>query len=101
MTKKNITVISDEELDHKQDLSVEDPPEGLELGQEFWAKAELYSPHNKLVVTIRLDADIINFFKARRKGKKGYQTDINSVLRTFVSAQKPDPQHLEDPEVTS
>ena len=37
-------------------------------------------------MTLRLDDDIIAWFKA---GGRGYQTRINAVLRAFVEAQKP------------
>ena len=39
--------------------------------------------HAKQAVSLRLDADILEFF---RKTGKGYQTRINAVLRSFVEA---------------
>jgi uncharacterized protein (DUF4415 family) len=39
-------------------------------------------------VTIRLDADILVWFRQQAEGR-GYQTDINAVLRRHVMAQKP------------
>ncbi|WP_192483363.1 MULTISPECIES: BrnA antitoxin family protein [Cysteiniphilum] len=36
--------------------------------------------HKKKSVTIRLDSDIIDYFKSMGKG---YQTKINSVLREY------------------
>ncbi len=38
----------------------------------------------KQQITLRLDADIIAWFKARAEGGRGYQTDINRALRRHV-----------------
>lgn len=43
----------------------------------------LYRPV-KQPVTIRLDADVVAWFKSRRRGR-GYQTAINAVLRKYVA----------------
>jgi len=49
-----------------------------------WVKvAEL--PGEKQQITLRLDADVLDFF--RRAGKR-YQTRINAVLRAYVEAHK-------------
>ena len=39
----------------------------------------------KQQITLRLDADIIAWFKAHARGGRGYQTDINGALRDHVS----------------
>jgi uncharacterized protein (DUF4415 family) len=41
-------------------------------------------PKPKQTVTIRLDADLLNWLREQR----GYQTRINAVLRTYMEAQK-------------
>ena len=38
----------------------------------------------KQQITLRLDADIIAWFKAKARGGRGYQTDINVALREHV-----------------
>ena len=38
----------------------------------------------KQQITLRLDADIIAWFKAQARGGRGYQTDINGALREHV-----------------
>jgi uncharacterized protein (DUF4415 family) len=53
------------------------------MSDEDWARTELRDPFKK-PVTIRLDADIIDWFKAQ--GPR-YQTRINSALRLYVDAQ--------------
>ena len=38
----------------------------------------------KQQITLRLDADIVAWFKAHARGGRGYQTDINGALREHV-----------------
>lgn len=51
-----------------------------------WAKAVDF-PHGKKLVSLRIDEDVLNFF--RHSGKR-YQTRINAVLRSYVEAHKAD-----------
>ena len=44
---------------------------------------QVYRPV-KQRITLRLDADIVSWFKANAKGGRGYQTDINRTLREHV-----------------
>jgi uncharacterized protein (DUF4415 family) len=46
-----------------------------------WSKASVELPKSKAVLNIRVDSDVMEFF--RRQGK-GYQTKINAVLRSYV-----------------
>jgi len=64
--------------DHEIDTS--DIPE---LGDDFFQNAELRVPVKK-PVTLRLDADVLEWFKA---GGKGYQTRINQLLRKYMETQ--------------
>jgi len=57
-------------------------PEAAPLDTD-WAKAHLVLPPGKELVTLRLDRDVIAWF---RKGGKGYQTRINAVLRAYKDA---------------
>jgi uncharacterized protein (DUF4415 family) len=50
-----------------------------------WSRAEVVVPATKQVISIRLDRDIVAYFK--RKGR-GYQTKINAVLRSYVQHEK-------------
>jgi uncharacterized protein (DUF4415 family) len=53
-----------------------------------WSKAErgkLYRPV-KQQLTLRLDADVIHWFKSHAKGG-GYQTRINQALRRYVEEE--------------
>ena len=46
-----------------------------------WSQASIELPQPKAVLNMRVDADVMEFF--RRQGK-GYQTKINAVLRSYV-----------------
>lgn len=52
-----------------------------ETSEEFWKNAEVKIPVEKTAISIRLDNDILEFFK---KQGKGYQSKINAVLRSYV-----------------
>jgi len=55
-----------------------------------WSKAVIVTPAKKAAISIRVDEDVLDFFKA---GGAGYQSRMNAVLRHFVSEQKkPKPQ---------
>ncbi len=49
-----------------------------------WTKARLVEPQPKTPVSIRLDPDVVAFFKAQGRG---YQTRINAVLRAYMEAK--------------
>ncbi|TPL47467.1 BrnA antitoxin family protein [Mesorhizobium sp. B2-4-6] len=57
---------------------------------ENWAHArrgDLYRPL-KQPVTIRLDADVLAWFREHVEKDGGYQTEINRVLRRYVTEQE-------------
>ena len=49
-----------------------------------WVKAVDF-PHSKKLISLRIDEDVIEFFK--HTGAR-YQTRINAVLRSYVSAHR-------------
>lgn len=51
------------------------------LGDEFFAKARTPWPPAKKQLTVRLDADVLDWLKAQGKG---YQTRINRILRAAM-----------------
>ena len=53
------------------------------LDEEFFKHAELSMRASKKSLTLRLDSDVLEWF--REKGK-GYQTHINAILRTYMKA---------------
>lgn len=50
-----------------------------------WIKAADKLPESKKQITLRIDADVLDFFK--HTGRR-YQTRINAVLRAYVDAHK-------------
>jgi hypothetical protein len=54
------------------------------LGNEFFEKATVAWPPAKQQLTIRLDADVLNWLKANGRG---YQTRINRILRAAMESK--------------
>lgn len=52
---------------------------------KWFENARLVMPKAKEMVTLRLDPEIVAWF---RNAGRGYQTRINAVLKAFVEAQE-------------
>jgi uncharacterized protein (DUF4415 family) len=52
------------------------------LDDEWFANAKWVIPQNKKMVALRLDQDVLDWF---RKDGRGYQTRINAALRAFIA----------------
>lgn len=52
--------------------------------EQFWKTAKVVMPMPKEIVTIRLDADLLRWFRRHR----GYQTRINAILRAYMRAHE-------------
>jgi uncharacterized protein (DUF4415 family) len=59
----------------------EDSPE---ITEEMMARAKIIR-RSKEIVTLRLDAEVLEWFKAQGKG---YQTRINAVLKAYMKAHE-------------
>jgi uncharacterized protein (DUF4415 family) len=57
-------------------------PDAHATDAEFWKNAKVILPVRKEIVTMRLDADVLRWFRRQR----GYQTRINAILRAYMSA---------------
>ncbi|MBI3790719.1 MAG: BrnA antitoxin family protein [Gemmatimonadetes bacterium] len=57
------------------------PPELRNLPDDFWTDARVVVPVTKEAISIRLDHDVIAWFRAT--GPR-YQSRINAVLRSYV-----------------
>ncbi|HGV3493278.1 TPA: BrnA antitoxin family protein [Klebsiella quasipneumoniae subsp. quasipneumoniae] len=55
------------------------------LPDAVWMKAAEQLPHTKKQITLRIDAEVLEFFK--HTGKR-YQSRMNAVLRSYVEAHK-------------
>ena len=64
--------------------AAEDPDASLTTAGD-WKDARVVWPRTTEPVTLRLDRDVLAWF--RRQGR-GYQARINAVLRAFVKAQE-------------
>ncbi|MFM9974288.1 MAG: BrnA antitoxin family protein [Beijerinckiaceae bacterium] len=64
--------------------AAEADPDAKPMTDDEWAMAALTIPP-KVSVGMRLDADVLAWFKKRGAG---YQTRINAVLRRYIEAQK-------------
>ena len=71
-----IEVLPDEAID------INDIPEILDWSN---AKRRLFYRPIKQQITLRIDADLIEWFKSKMPNKKGYQTNINHALREYVA----------------
>ena len=53
-----------------------------ESGMRFdWSSASIAMPQPKAVLNMRIDRDVLDFFRSEGRG---YQTKINAVLRSYV-----------------
>jgi uncharacterized protein (DUF4415 family) len=71
-----------------KDQTNPDAPEAESLGADFWSSARVVMPGAKTSVHLRLDSDVVDWFKANGKG---HLTRMNAVLRAYVAAQKHSP----------
>ncbi len=69
-------------IDHLSDKEI-DTSDIASLDTEFFKNAELHIPTRKQSITVRLDSDVLEWY--RNQGK-GYQTKINAILRTYMDA---------------
>lgn len=72
--------MTDEELER----TIAEDPES-DASDFDWDNAVMVPPLSKKAVSIRLDQDVLDFFKA---AGRGYQTRINTILRSYMNAQK-------------
>lgn len=68
--------MTDEKIDYR-DI----PP----LDDEFFKNAKVRLPKPKKTITIRLDADVLEWYRSQGKG---YQTRINAILKAYKEAHQ-------------
>ncbi|MCU0545959.1 MAG: BrnA antitoxin family protein [Oscillatoriaceae cyanobacterium Prado104] len=54
------------------------------LDASFWEKAQLVKPLTKQAISLRVDRDVLDWFKSQGKG---YQSLMNAVLKSYVEHQ--------------
>jgi uncharacterized protein (DUF4415 family) len=68
-----------------EDCTRTDAPAAASLGAAFWKSARVVMPTGKTSIHLRLDSDVVEWFKA---DGKGHLTRMNAVLRAYVEAQR-------------
>jgi uncharacterized protein (DUF4415 family) len=69
--------LTDEEID----ASIANDPDWEEFKDIDWSKAVLIIPPKKKAISIRIDEDVLDYFK---KQGAGYQLRMNAVLRSYM-----------------
>jgi len=81
--------LTDEEIA----LAVAGDPDAAPLDLD-WSNAVLMYPKGKMPLSIRIDPDVVAFFKS--KGPR-YQTRMNAVLRSYMDHELKKPARKERP----
>lgn len=76
-----VDAMTDEDIER----ATRDDPDWAGFDDIDWSKAEVVFPTAKQSISIRVDQDVVDFFKSTGKG---YQTRMNAVLRHYVHEQK-------------
>ena len=84
MKKRYETELSPTELAELDDDAI-DTSDIPELDDAFFKTARIVIPPGKKQLTLRLDADVLDWLKAQGKG---YQSRINAILRAYYEAHK-------------
>ena len=79
---QRVRALTDEEIA----AAIRDDPDTFEPEPEWFKNARILRPAlPKERVTVRLDADMLDWFRTQGKG---YQTRINAVLRAYYESRK-------------
>jgi uncharacterized protein (DUF4415 family) len=65
------------------EISATSPPELADLPEDFWDDAVVVSPPSKEAISLRVDRDVLAWF--REQGPR-YQTRMNAVLSSYMTA---------------
>jgi uncharacterized protein (DUF4415 family) len=66
----------------EREIARTSPPELAGLPRDFWDGAELVLPATKRAISLRVDVDVLEWFKSLGPG---YQTRMNAVLRSYMT----------------
>ena len=79
---RRVCAMADDEIR----AGIVDDPDARPTDEAFWKDARVVMPRRKETVTIRLDADLLDWFRS----EGGYQTRINAILRAYMNAHADD-----------
>jgi uncharacterized protein (DUF4415 family) len=99
MKEKNITVISrgdtsrgktdwkkvDRISDREIEVAMANDPEWADFNEIDWSEGTLLIPPKKIAISIRVDEDVLGYFK---QSGAGYQRRMNAVLRSYMHHRK-------------
>ena len=68
-----------------EDKTRQNAPEADDLPPGFWEDARIVLPRAKQAISLRIDADVLDWFK---KTGPGYLTRMNAVLRSYYDAMQ-------------
>ena len=74
---RRLRSMTDEEIH----AAIIEDPDAKATDKAFWKDARVVMPRRKATVTMRLDADLLEWFRSER----GYQTRINAILRAYMN----------------
>src|SRR5665647_3019692 len=78
---KRVDALTDEEIE----ASIANDPDWQEFKDLDWSDAVLVIPPKKKAISIRVDEDVLDYFKHEGAG---YQRRINAVLRSYMQQKK-------------
>jgi uncharacterized protein (DUF4415 family) len=76
-----LDAMTDEEIE----ASIAKDPDWQEFKDIDWSEAVLVIPPKKKAISIRVDEDVLNYFK---KEGAGYQRRMNAVLRSYMQQKR-------------
>ena len=69
----------------EREIEATSPPDLADLPANFWDDAALVPPVIKQAISLRLDPDVLEWFRAQ--GPR-YQSRMNAVLRTYMTQMR-------------
>jgi uncharacterized protein (DUF4415 family) len=100
MKEKNITIVSRDAprrkgktdwerirnlTDEEIEASIANDPDWQEFKDLDWSEGVVVIPPKKKAISIRVDQDVLDFFK---KDGAGYQRHMNAVLRSYMQQKR-------------
>jgi uncharacterized protein (DUF4415 family) len=74
--------------DAEIEAAIANDPDWAEFKDIDWSEAVLVIPPKKKAISIRVDEDVLDYFK---KHGAGYQRRMNAVLRSYVDQKRKPP----------
>ena len=76
-----VDAMTEEELE----AAIASDPDWKDVPRDWWKDAVPVSPGAKRLISLRLDPDVVEWFRAQGPG---YQTRMNAVLRAYMKAKR-------------